>query len=160
MDIWGYNTMWTDEKHNIYLEHLEVSFVKQLHQSISLLDKCSDQDEGERSISQIHQINDAQPHGCCKKIKCNRGCLLSNVLADSVGHIESQRLYRNKRIGMKRPARTPQPHGSDTCSSHQNSASTKYCDSKREGTGQNFVDEQHESNSNTAKRTKAFSPPD
>lgn len=52
--------MWTDEKHSIYLEHLEVSFVKQLHQSISLLEKCSDQDEGERSISRIDQINDAQ----------------------------------------------------------------------------------------------------
>ncbi|EPS68029.1 hypothetical protein M569_06747, partial [Genlisea aurea] len=25
---------WTDEKHSMYLEHLEVSFVKQLHKSI------------------------------------------------------------------------------------------------------------------------------
>lgn len=75
-----------------------------------------------------------QPHGCCKKIKCNRGYPLSNVSVDSVGHTESQWLYRNNRIGMKRPAasaRTPEPHGSDTCSSHQNSACTKYCDSER-----------------------------
>ncbi|XP_041992849.1 cold-regulated protein 28-like [Salvia splendens] len=147
--------MWTDEKHSIYLEHLELSFVKQLHQSISLLEKCSDQDEGERSISRIDHINDAQ-HGCCKKIKCNRGYPLSNVSVDSVGHTESQRLYRNKRIGMKRPAASAR----HTCSSHQNSAGTRYCDSEREGTGQNFVDEQHELNSDTAKRMKTFSPPD
>ncbi|KAL1557960.1 hypothetical protein AAHA92_08486 [Salvia divinorum] len=154
--------MWTDEKHRIFLEHLEVSFVKQLHQSISLLEQRSDQDEGERSITRIDDAYTSkqlavQPHGCCKKIKSNRGCPLSNV---SVGHIESQRLYRNKRIRMKRPAAsafTPEPRGSDTCS-HQNSASTKYCDSEREGTGQNFDDEYHESNSDTAKRTKTFSP--
>lgn len=49
--------MWTDEKHSLFLENLEVSFVKQLNQSISLLDQCSDQDEGDRSITQIDQIN-------------------------------------------------------------------------------------------------------
>lgn len=49
--------MWTDEKHSLFLENLEVLFVKQLHQSISLLAQSSDQDEGDRSIMQIRQIN-------------------------------------------------------------------------------------------------------
>lgn len=52
-----YSRMWTDEKHSLFLEHLEFSFVKQLHQSISLLPRCLDQDEGDRSIRQVDQIN-------------------------------------------------------------------------------------------------------
>ena len=45
--------MWTDQKHNLFLQHLELSFVKQLHQSISLLD----QDGEEKSTTLIDQIN-------------------------------------------------------------------------------------------------------
>ncbi|XP_057783038.1 cold-regulated protein 27-like [Salvia miltiorrhiza] len=182
--------MWTDEKHNLFLEHLEVSFVKQLHQSISLLDQCSYQDKGDKSITQIDQINArdtskqlaARLHGCLKKIKCNRGYPISHVSIDSIGHIESPRVYRSKRIGMKRPAasaRTPghltlcnaenvgkvvKPHGSDTCSHQFCASTTNHCDShdsEKEGTGQNFVDEDNESNSDTesrVKRLKTVSP--
>lgn len=49
--------MWTDEKHSLYLEHLEVSFVKQLHQSVGFLAKCSDQNKGDKNITQTCPIN-------------------------------------------------------------------------------------------------------
>lgn len=49
--------MWTDEKHSSYLEHLEVSFVKQLHQSIRLLAQCSNHDVGDKGIPQMHPVN-------------------------------------------------------------------------------------------------------
>lgn len=39
------NTKWTDEKHSLYLEHLEASFVKQLHQAIGFLPQCSNQNK-------------------------------------------------------------------------------------------------------------------
>lgn len=49
--------MWTDEKHSSYLEQLEASFVKQLHQSISLLAQCSNHNEGDKGIPQVHPVN-------------------------------------------------------------------------------------------------------
>ncbi|XP_022860723.1 uncharacterized protein LOC111381192 isoform X3 [Olea europaea var. sylvestris] len=43
---------WTNEKHNLYLNHLEVSFVKQLNQSMGFLAQCSKQNKSENSVSQ------------------------------------------------------------------------------------------------------------
>ncbi|KAG6436268.1 hypothetical protein SASPL_101154 [Salvia splendens] len=134
--------MWTDHKHSLFLQHLELSFVKQLHQSISLLD----QDEEEINTSLIDQINLAgRLHGC-SKIKCNRGYPLSHVSVDSIGH-------------SKRPtvsAHTPEPW--TLCKAENVGEVVKpNCDlhdSQREGTGQNFVDEDNQSNSDTEYRVK------
>ncbi|XP_042050388.1 uncharacterized protein LOC121795823 isoform X2 [Salvia splendens] len=167
--------MWTDHKHSLFLQHLELSFVKQLHQSISLLD----QDEEEINTSLIDQINvhnttskhtfnanisfcyfdyicnsiddiymfqlAGRLHGC-SKIKCNRGYPLSHVSVDSIGH-------------SKRPtvsAHTPEPW--TLCKAENVGEVVKpNCDlhdSQREGTGQNFVDEDNQSNSDTEYRVK------
>ncbi|KAG6432948.1 hypothetical protein SASPL_104543 [Salvia splendens] len=114
------STMWTDQKHSLFLQHLELSFVKQLHQSISLLD----QDLAGRL------------HGCWK-IKCNRGHPLSHVSVDSIGH--------SKRPTVSAHAPEPWKVVKPNCDLH---------DSQREGTGQNFVDENNQSNSDTEYRVK------
>ncbi|CAL5377364.1 unnamed protein product [Camellia sinensis] len=50
-------TPWTDEKHNSYLNGLEVSFVKQLHHSFGLLSWCSKLNTSDRSPSQQLPVN-------------------------------------------------------------------------------------------------------
>ncbi|KAL4581211.1 hypothetical protein LXL04_017421 [Taraxacum kok-saghyz] len=45
-------TAWTDEKHDLYLDHLESSFVEQLHRSLGLLSWCSDKDSKTHYSSQ------------------------------------------------------------------------------------------------------------
>ncbi|XP_042012467.1 uncharacterized protein LOC121760941 [Salvia splendens] len=125
--------MWTDQKHSLFLQHLELSFVKQLHQSISLLD----QDVEEKSTTLIDHINLAgRLHGCWK-IKCNRGHPLSHVSVDSIGH--------SKRPTVSAHAPEPWKVVKPNCDLH---------DSQREGTGQNFVDENNQSNSDTEYRVK------
>ncbi|XP_031116791.1 cold-regulated protein 28-like [Ipomoea triloba] len=42
-------TRWTNEKHNLYLDILEASFVKQLYQS-TLLSRCSEQNKNNRNV--------------------------------------------------------------------------------------------------------------
>lgn len=51
------NTKWTDEKHSLYLEHLEVSFVKQLHQSIGLLPQCSNKNKRDNNSAVMPPVN-------------------------------------------------------------------------------------------------------
>ncbi|KAH6834355.1 hypothetical protein C2S53_012102 [Perilla frutescens var. hirtella] len=181
----GDSTMWTDEKHSLYLENLEVSFVKQLHQSINSLAQCSNQVKGDKIITQIHpitardtseQVELAAPLNGCrgKNSNCNRGDPLSHVSVDSLRHIKNPWVYHSKRVATECPtalACTPEPltlcdtenygkvvksHGPDTCS-HQFSASNQYSDSHdlvEEGTGQNFVDEDDETDSDTESRVK------
>ncbi|KAL7582754.1 hypothetical protein Lser_V15G45814 [Lactuca serriola] len=44
-------TTWTDEKHDLYLDHLESSFVEQLHRSIGVLAFCSNDDSKSHYLS-------------------------------------------------------------------------------------------------------------
>lgn len=44
---------WTEEKHSLYLEHLEASFVKRMHQSMRLFAQCSEQNKRGENISQV-----------------------------------------------------------------------------------------------------------
>ncbi|KAL8540358.1 hypothetical protein ACS0TY_001822 [Phlomoides rotata] len=160
------NTKWTDEKHSLYLEHLEVSFVKQLQQSIGLLPQYSNYNKRVNGSAVMRRINvdnasekfTTVPHGCQEEINCNRVDPLSHVSPDS---LKSQ-WVRSKRIRMHTPAGSAympgrlmlcdtENHGKvvtscglDTCSQQCSDSSRYHGDSHsitKEGTGQNFVDE-------------------
>ncbi|KAI3448109.1 hypothetical protein Pfo_004774 [Paulownia fortunei] len=171
-------TTWTDEKHGLYLEHLEVSFVKQLHQSMGLLAQCSEQNKRDKNISQLRPINvhiASEQYGCWEKINFKRGDPLSHVSPDSHNPLKSPWVYRLKRTGMhcpppsadmpdfltlcgtQNPRKVITSHGLETCP-QQISASSQYHgdfnDLMREGTGQNFVDEDNQNKSNTKSRVK------
>ncbi|KAK6253538.1 hypothetical protein QUC31_015258 [Theobroma cacao] len=87
----GQSMVWTNEKHNLYLDFLEASFVKQLHCSISL-HGCHSKEEiwgsyptqklpakGHNSSDQISILQD----GCCQKIDYESNDPLLDSTADS-----------------------------------------------------------------------------
>ncbi|KAI3445980.1 hypothetical protein Pfo_002645 [Paulownia fortunei] len=177
-------TRWTDEKHNLYLHHLEVSFVKQLHQSKCLLAQCSEQNQGGINMSQKRLINvenaseqfNVLRNGCWQKINCVGGePLSSSTSADSCASLKSKSRYKFKRMGMHcHPPSAEMPgflklcstvesgkgtitHGLATCSlecSSNNPFPGDLFDLKREGTGQNFLDEDNQSTSNFESQAK------
>ncbi|CAI9769124.1 unnamed protein product [Fraxinus pennsylvanica] len=73
-------TTWTNTKHNLYLDHLEVSFVKQLQQSMSLIASSSEQNKSEKHLSQkrhadVHISSDqltVNQDGCWQNINYKR----------------------------------------------------------------------------------------
>ncbi|KAJ9551835.1 hypothetical protein OSB04_015880 [Centaurea solstitialis] len=84
-------TAWTNEKHDLYLDHLESSFVEQLHRSIGILAWSSEQDSGglcfpqkaqaktRNTSQQLKMIQD----DCSEKIDLKRSQPLSNRAANS-----------------------------------------------------------------------------
>ncbi|KAK4424195.1 hypothetical protein Salat_1612900 [Sesamum alatum] len=182
------STTWTDEKHSLYLEHLEVSFVKHLHQSMGLLAPYSEQNKRDKDISQLRTIDVCNTfeqfpvlqYGCQEKINCKGGDPRSQASADSHAPLKRPGAYRFKRMGMlcppistdipelltvcgteiRRKGIISHSHGSETCSHHFSAGSRFHGDSyglMREGTGQNFVDEDNQYKSNPksgAKRLK------
>ncbi|XP_051132834.1 uncharacterized protein LOC127252618 isoform X2 [Andrographis paniculata] len=77
------NINWTDEKHCLYLEHLEVSFVKQLHQSMGLGEHSpgknnkgnSSSQFQMRSVSSFNTTSEQQGQGgCCEVIIDHKRC--------------------------------------------------------------------------------------
>ncbi|KAK6159337.1 hypothetical protein DH2020_006651 [Rehmannia glutinosa] len=180
-------TAWTDEKHNSYLHHLEASFVKQLHQSKCLLAQCSDQNQRDINIFQkrLSNVKNASEqfnvlrNGRWQKINCSRGePLCGSTSTDSCASLKSKWIYNFKRINkqchppsaeipdfpelcisVKHGKRTIS-HGLATCS-RECSSNDPYLgnlfDLQREGTGQNFLDEDNQNTSkfeSQAKRLK------
>ncbi|KAK6120971.1 hypothetical protein DH2020_045281 [Rehmannia glutinosa] len=92
-------TTWTDEKHSLYLEHLEVSFVKQLHQSMGLLAQCSD-------------LNKREDKNVCQ-------------LRPRVYHLSSDMPGYSTPCGTENYWKVITSHGLETCS-QQFSASSRY----------------------------------
>ncbi|KAL9141497.1 hypothetical protein ABFS82_14G108500 [Erythranthe guttata] len=139
---------WTEEKHCLYLENLEASFVKQLHQSMRLRSQRSDRNKRDGNISQVRPTNvhnaseklSVVRSGCGEKINCKRGYPPSRVSADSP---EVCTLPSTENHG-----KVVESCVLKTCS-QKISASSQYggdlYNSTREGTGQNFVDEDSQS---------------
>ncbi|KAL0412546.1 UNVERIFIED_CONTAM: hypothetical protein Sradi_1456300 [Sesamum radiatum] len=103
---------WTDEKHSLYLEYLEVSFVKHLHQSMGLLAPHSEQNKRGKDISQLRTVNvhntfEQSPvlhYGCQEKVNCKGGDPVSHASADSHAPLKRPGAYRFKRMGMHCPS--------------------------------------------------------
>ncbi|KAK4405215.1 putative fucosyltransferase-like protein [Sesamum angolense] len=169
---------WTDEKHSLYLEYLEVSFVKHLHQSMGLLAPYSEQNKRDKDISQMRTIgvhNTLEQYGCQEKVNCKGRDPVSHASVDSRAPLNRPGAYRFKRMGMHCPsvsADLPElftvcgteicrkgiiSHGSETCSHHFSADSQFHGDSyglMREGSDQNFVDEDNQYKSNPMSRAK------
>ncbi|XP_011092568.1 uncharacterized protein LOC105172718 isoform X2 [Sesamum indicum] len=172
------STTWTDEKHSLYLEYLEVSFVKHLHQSMGLLAPYSEQNKRDKDISQMRTIdahNTFEQCGCQAKVNCKGSDPVSHASANSHAPLKRPGAYRIKRMGMhcsSVSADLPElltvcgteicrkgiiSHGSETCSHHFSAGSWFHVDSyglMREGTDQNFVDEDDKYKSNPMSRAK------
>ncbi|XP_024960285.1 uncharacterized protein LOC112500904 isoform X2 [Cynara cardunculus var. scolymus] len=91
-------TAWTDEKHDMYLDHLESSFVEQLHQSIGVLAWCSEHDSKGPYFSQkLHaktrntsQMLKMIQDDCSEKIDLKRSQPLLNCTSDSLVLLKSR----------------------------------------------------------------------
>ncbi|KAK6136907.1 hypothetical protein DH2020_029352 [Rehmannia glutinosa] len=154
-------TAWTNEKHNSYLHHLEASFVKQLHQSKCLLAQCSDQNQRDINIfqKQLTNVKNASEqfnvlrNGYWQKINCSRGELLCGSTSSDSSEIPD---FRELCTTVKHRKRTIS-HGLATCS-RECSSNDPYLgnlfDLQREGTGQNFLDEDNQNTSNFESQAK------
>ncbi|CAK9140985.1 unnamed protein product [Ilex paraguariensis] len=85
----GKCTAWTNEKHNLYLDQLEASFVGQLNRSMGLL--ASEQNKWDPNSSRRLPVNSNNSSeqftvlqdGCWKKINFEKNQPLLNIAADS-----------------------------------------------------------------------------
>ncbi|KAL7125288.1 hypothetical protein ABFS83_14G107900 [Erythranthe nasuta] len=153
----GDHTIWTEEMHCLYLENLEASFVKQLHQSMRLLSQRSDRNKREGNISQVRPTNvhnaseklTVVRSGCGEKINCKRGYPPSRISSDSRGVCTIPSAENQGKVVESRVLKT--------CSQKVSASSQCRGDlynSTREGTGQNFVDEDSHSKFVTETRVK------
>ncbi|KAG8364257.1 hypothetical protein BUALT_Bualt19G0109400 [Buddleja alternifolia] len=171
-------TTWTDEKHSSYLNNLEVSFVKQLHQSMGLLAPCSQLKPEDRNISLIRPINVQNAsgqitvlrYGCWQKHNYERSKPLSRTRADSHNPRKSPWMYGAKRMRkLCPPPSSDMPEFPSLCNTENHGKgietrrhkyfASEACngdlyDLTKEGTGQNFVDEDNHNKSNTKPRLK------
>ncbi|MBA0808155.1 hypothetical protein Gohar_023913 [Gossypium harknessii] len=141
------STEWTDEKHSLYLNSMEASFINQLYDSVNLVGWNSQKEKLERpkSSRQIHCTSSGQfkvlRGGCWKKINFERPGFQPNKTNGSRSFVGSPWIQQFR-------------SGSKSCvlasSSLQGNAST------REVSDQNFVDEEKgekASNENVAPRS-------
>ncbi|MFQ6639575.1 hypothetical protein Gotur_016261 [Gossypium turneri] len=141
------STEWTDEKHSLYLNSMEASFINQLYDSVNLVGWNSQKEKLERpkSSRQIHCTSSGQfkvlRGGCWKKINFERPGFQPNKTNGSRSFVGSPWIQQFR-------------SGSKSCvlasSSIQGNAST------REVSDQNFVDEEKgekASNENVAPRS-------
>ncbi|KAH6794035.1 fucosyltransferase 12 [Perilla frutescens var. hirtella] len=141
------STTWTNEKHNSYLYHLEMSFVEQLYQSKFVLAQCSGKNLRDKNISRKQLINlnkSSEQNGCLQQINCVPDeSTPSSTSADSNASLESKKTYLYKHRGMHchpSPAKVPTllklfstkkqgkgmtSHGIRTCP-HEFSSSNRY----------------------------------
>ncbi|CAA2964410.1 Hypothetical predicted protein [Olea europaea subsp. europaea] len=170
---------WTNEKHNLYLNHLEVSFVKQLNQSMGFLAQCSKQNKSENSVSQNRA---SSVHNASKQINYESGQPLLHASTDSHGTLKSPRIYGSRKMSKQHPfpsadikespklqimdehliRKRVSYQGLATCSQQLLSGDLYRNDPFEfltEGTGQNFIDEgcqtNHPNISSQAKRLKS-----
>ncbi|PIN06053.1 hypothetical protein CDL12_21394 [Handroanthus impetiginosus] len=148
------SAMWTDEKHSLYLELLEVSFVKQLHESMGLFAQHTKQNKRDKNISEnwpidVNYTTEQQTvvqRGCWPKINCEKRDFHSSVSADSHNTREVPWVYHSERLGVHYP-----PASADMSEIFMLSGAENH---GKEGTGQNFVDEEIENQSSTMSRAK------
>ncbi|CAA0827642.1 Unknown protein [Striga hermonthica] len=175
-------TAWTDEKHNLYLHDLEVSFAEQLYHSKALLSQCSEQNLRDVNISKkrladvknaSEQFKKPLQNSCLQKISYVKGGpLFGSSTTDLSTPFTSTRGYNLKNncylpsaewaasrevwSALKHVKGTIS-HRLGTCSQEYSSSDPYLGDSfdlQREGTGQNFPDEGTSNFEPQAKRSK------
>ncbi|KAL3621153.1 hypothetical protein CASFOL_036065 [Castilleja foliolosa] len=128
------STAWTNEKHSLYLHHLELSFVTQLHQSKSLLHmRLSNVKIASEKFKDLR--NDCCQASLRAKMVCNFKRVGKNCHSPSSEMAGSTELWSTEK------------HRKSTISSGLATCSQDLLDVKREGTGQNFFDEVNQSTS-------------
>ncbi|CAM8935341.1 unnamed protein product [Rhodiola kirilowii] len=137
--------VWTNEKHNLYIESLEASFVQQLHQSIGLScrnlpdqlfpNSCDSSDKSQFTVLQDGCRKMLQP-----KSKLQMGTTSSNIRVKPHVHNFrfSRKHYESSHSGRKKISCSEQRAA--YYGSYQNSGSGA------EFSDQNFIDEQDVSN--------------
>ncbi|KAK8562908.1 hypothetical protein V6N13_018541 [Hibiscus sabdariffa] len=110
-------TVWTNEKHNSYLDNLEASFVKQLHSSMSLhgchprkemWEPCATLQLPAKGHSYPRQFSVLQD-GCSQKIKNQSNDPLCDSTADSCDIVGSPPLHHFKYTGKSSSETFPVP---------------------------------------------------
>ncbi|KAL8060598.1 hypothetical protein ABFX02_02G035000 [Erythranthe guttata] len=154
-------TAWTDEKHNLYLHHLEASFVKQLHQTKRLLAKCSEQNLIDINVSRKRSIN---VNNASEKFNILRNCCSQKtdcVRGDTYTSLKSKGLNNCKEFlklsGTVKHGKKINSHGLATRSKELSSNTERHMvlfDLNKEGTGQNFLYDYNRSTSNIESRAK------
>ncbi|XP_047976741.1 cold-regulated protein 28-like [Salvia hispanica] len=152
------STAWTNEKHNSYLYHLEMSFVEQLYQSKSVLARCSGHNLRDINISRKHLTNASDQYnvsrnGCWQKSKHAAGGPTHNSTHHSKhGDVHYHPSLSKVRTSMKLIRTRNQgermiSHGTQACSQD-------IIDSNREETGQNFLNENNQNTLNSESQAK------
>ncbi|KAL0387021.1 UNVERIFIED_CONTAM: putative fucosyltransferase-like protein [Sesamum radiatum] len=145
---------------------------------MGLLAPYSEQNKRDKDISQMRMIgvhNTFEQYGCQEKVNCKGRDPVSHASVDSHAPLNRLGAYRFNRMGMHCPsvsADLPElltvcgteicrkgiiSHGSETCSHHFSADSQFHGDSyglMREGSDQNFVDEDNQYKSNPMSRAK------
>ncbi|KAI5661086.1 hypothetical protein M9H77_20409 [Catharanthus roseus] len=170
------HTTWTNQQHNNYLNYLEMSFVKQL-QSMGSLSWTSCQSDGRPSQKQFADFNRSSEQFTVPqdsefpKLNIGKSCA-----ADMAGSRKSPRTHCLRQASKVSTAysdiqechefhgKEKQLKGKKTCScgsasySERNYLCYSSCQNSvgsiREGTGQNFVDEDQEQNPSIVSRSK------
>ncbi|GLT47279.1 hypothetical protein SLA2020_209870 [Shorea laevis] len=177
----GQSMVWTDEKHNLYLDLLEVSFVKQLHHSMSFCGWHSGeemQDPSSQPVAREHNSSDqfvVLQDSCRQKINIERNKTLLDSTADSTDILESPWIHYSASAGEHYSTMSAHPqermvHGkgmhsrsnTDLCVSakisrqHHDCYSCKqsFSGSSAEASGQNFEDENQGAKTNSVYRAK------
>ncbi|KAL4280119.1 hypothetical protein GQ457_03G004050 [Hibiscus cannabinus] len=110
-------TVWTNEKHNSYLDNLEASFVKQLHSSVSshgchprkeMWEPCATWQLPAKGHSYSRQFSVLQD-GCSQKIKYQSNDPLCDSTADSCDIVGSPWLHHFKYTGKSSSETFPVP---------------------------------------------------
>ncbi|MCD7455881.1 hypothetical protein HAX54_029983 [Datura stramonium] len=130
-------TGWTNEKHNAFLGHLEASFVKQLHRSMTLRAGSVEMNQSCKNLSEelsahVNKASEQLPflrHGCQKKIKTVRKPPVVYIAAD----------YHDCHVIPSKPGELQ-----------------KTVCRLTEGSGQNFMDEDYEEKSRCKKMKTAL----
>ncbi|XWS68027.1 hypothetical protein CRYUN_Cryun04dG0055000 [Craigia yunnanensis] len=116
-EIPGQTMVWTNEKHNSYLDFLEASFVKQLHCSMSLRGRhpqeemwepCPTPELAAKGHNSSHQFSVLQD-GCCQKINYKSNNPLLDSTADSCDILGSPWLHHFTSAGKSSLATFPVP---------------------------------------------------
>nr|GLL47305.1 uncharacterized protein LOC109162138 [Ipomoea trifida] len=144
-------TRWTNEKHNLYLDILEASFVKQLYQS-TLLSRCSEQNKNNRNVvkelpakmDRVFEQFPALQASCCNKnnIERDQPALYTATPSSHAQQLYEADLHKCHKLHSEKKCLQEKrkfPCGLAKRSELHTDLQNSVC-SMTEGSGQNFVD--------------------
>ncbi|CAB4290499.1 unnamed protein product [Prunus armeniaca] len=165
----GASTEWTNEKHNLYLDSLETSFVNELYHSMRLRDWHQQKNaRGTRSLQEVsfktqNSSDQVVQDGCLQKINLRRNESLMESTANSHVTMRSPCRCHSTLAGKSCTVSSPKTltlknlHASARSSEQNLVCHQDWVGNITEVSGQNFVDEDHGgklSNASKPKRLK------